>query len=1272
MTAIDFVTLLVLKTVILSVAALLCWMVLHLLPVRSPSLHRAVWGGVILLGVLGAGLPLTFFVPVESDSFVSSAPLATTEAVPPSTNHAAMPMESSAVSVVIDIPKVSQGETSDVVSIPITSEKPNTFERIIPPVPTVASMLLIVWFAGFTFLLLRRFLQYRSLLAQLADAIPVQGKNLDQWHSILNEYDISSENLSLLISREIGPALTRTSRGSAIVVPKNLWEETTPEIKDGILRHELAHYRQRDLTVCGVMRFLALFHWFNPLARLAVSKFEEATEWACDVAAFGRHEQGEHRFAEAMLAIHEAAPNMILHRFAFGGGRLTKRAKLLRNFIKNPKENVMKKLLIVSVAAILFIAGAVHVRFVAQDITIPHSVARRHTYAMTEQFDPAITNSDNPTMTLTVLDPDDKPITGATGLTHRFDRDQGRIFKRFTTDENGQALFELPKKSNVGTFTVTVQTPGWTPFHARWEMEKKPGDLPAACSVKLEKARTIGGIVKNEDGQAVTGVKVEFSFPLGRHTNADPSMGNSSSATTDADGRWTYASLPEDESDLRYGLDLLHANYLPTRDGNADVSQMLPDGEGKVNYVSIIRRGLRFGGVVKDSSGNTIGGAKVEIEFRDVDGGQEQRYRQTMADAEGRFQFENCPVSKRTVIVGWAAGFAAQYLETAVTADAPPVELVLPPEKPLRLKFVDVKGNPIRTASACVGHWGPLGGYTPILSKMLRNEKNWGAQLVLPVDDDGVWTWSEAPRGPMQMNITAPGFMGRTVSVEGGGEPITVTLTLSLQITGKVVDDATGKKIPEFAVIEGIVFDKSGPTGEVNLRPNWQTQRTSRERNGAFTCRFESPEYERMLRVEAEGYQPCDSRRIKNDEGRIELEFRLKRLSGMELARQEKARTGRTGRVVDPDGKPAAFATIIYATNSPSGGIGLSMHHLEGHAHKSTKADQDGRFTLPPIELDESKNECYAFVVIHDSGFVRIEQDDFEKTYNLAKKSDAPAIRLEPWAEFEGKVMIGSNPAADTDVDFNLFEGMLSDRSKPRIGMTFFAKTDAHGRVVIKRVAPGRYRFARTQSVQQSDGMSPRYPIEATLVDLKPGEKKIVNLGGKGRPVVGRIETTPELKKLLGQGDQRVSIHAVLPPMPNIEPPKLPDDLQAEWEKIQAEAEKLQNEPEKLQALRENGLKKVLAFAEDWQKNSPSMKEQEKWQEKNLEVMNSGYMGMIDKDGRFRVDDVPAGDWTFRCDLYTGPMMQHAGAATPKNFTIPEIPGGRSDEPFDLGEIEVE
>src|SRR5262249_15655892 len=61
-------------------------------------------------------------------------------------------------------------------------------------------------------------------------------------------------------------------------------------------------------------------------------------------------------------------------------------------------------------------------------------------------------------------------------------------------------------------------------------------------------------------------------------------------------------------------------------------------------------------------------------------------------------------------------------------------------------------------------------------------------------------------------------------------------------------------------------------------------------------------------------------------------------------------------------------------------------------------------------------------------------------------------------------------------------------------------------------------------------------------------------------------------------------------------------------------------------------------------------------------------------DGTIRADDVPAGE--YRLTLrYSGDPIHTLGAAperiaqVTRQFTIPEIPGGRSDEPFDLGTL---
>ena len=66
-----------------------------------------------------------------------------------------------------------------------------------------------------------------------------------------------------------------------------------------------------------------------------------------------------------------------------------------------------------------------------------------------------------------------------------------------------------------------------------------------------------------------------------------------------------------------------------------------------------------------------------------------------------------------------------------------------------------------------------------------------------------------------------------------------------------------------------------------------------------------------------------------------------------------------------------------------------------------------------------------------------------------------------------------------------------------------------------------------------------------------------------------------------------------------------------------------------------------------------------------------------EKDGSFRVDDVPAG--AYRCTTYFSGLgrPQYASASGQRIaelqhfFTVPEIPGGRSDEPLDLGTINL-
>ena len=79
----------------------------------------------------------------------------------------------------------------------------------------------------------------------------------------------------------------------------------------------------------------------------------------------------------------------------------------------------------------------------------------------------------------------------------------------------------------------------------------------------------------------------------------------------------------------------------------------------------------------------------------------------------------------------------------------------------------------------------------------------------------------------------------------------------------------------------------------------------------------------------------------------------------------------------------------------------------------------------------------------------------------------------------------------------------------------------------------------------------------------------------------------------------------------------------------------------------------------DWTRNEP--------------VEIGSFAAHIDKDGGFRIEDIPSGQHTL--DVRVSAPSQGAGgpviARAKRDFTLPEMPDGRSNEPLDLGTITV-
>jgi peroxiredoxin len=324
-----------------------------------------------------------------------------------------------------------------------------------------------------------------------------------------------------------------------------------------------------------------------------------------------------------------------------------------------------------------------------------------------------------------------------------------------------------------------------------------------------------------------------------------------------------------------------------------------------------------------------------------------------------------------------------------------------------------------------------------------------------------------------------------------------------------------------------------------------------------------------LIRIDAPGYKPAVSRAFQPNEGSQTFHFALKRTPGL------------MGIVLLPDGEPAAQAEVAVATEK--NWLILNSGRFEHDRNFATvMTGPDGRFTLPPQD-----NE-FVLIVTSDAGYAEVSSDDFAKSSRLV---------LQPWGKIEGGVRIGPRPGSDQEVQFQPFSpgrkrGFL-------VSHRYTTQTDDRGRFRFDRVIPGSGRASRVVAVELSGGATRATPCWPESVYIKPGQTAQVTIGGKGRPVTGRIviDGTPESPV-------------------------------------------------------------------DWTLNDP------------VEIGASGgwFASKIDKDGRFRIEDVPAGKWvlSFPVNAEPDPRLRGAGTVIGKvnmPFTVPDMPTGRSNEPLDLGTI---
>ncbi|MCX5659418.1 MAG: redoxin domain-containing protein [Planctomycetota bacterium] len=489
----------------------------------------------------------------------------------------------------------------------------------------------------------------------------------------------------------------------------------------------------------------------------------------------------------------------------------------------------------------------------------------------------------------------------------------------------------------------------------------------------------------------------------------------------------------------------------------------------------------------------------------------------------------------------------------------------------------------------------------------------------LESDAEGKFTYSSAPDDEILIDVYKRGYADNRKFKAVAGAENKVVLLPPTKVKATVVDAATGEPVKGFTVIRGIDFKNGGAV--FFQRDNGPSMERANVSDGAFSLELTYPYPAYVLRVEAAGYKPADSEPVALDGKEHALAFRLVKGDSVKV------------RVDGVDGQPLAGAKAYLVV----GGNPLQIANGRIDARMSNSGfaadtDEKGVATFPP------QAGAFRVVVADDRGFVNVESKDL-----LELKSQV--VQLKPWGSIHGQLRSGTHPVPNEQIAIHEYisEDPFRDFNAPRVYAYNNLKTDAEGKFQAERVVPGEVTVNRVVVVNDRMHMF----TNVTRVKVEPGKTVDVVIGGTGRPVTGRIELPADLLK----SGAWVTAMATIMTRAEYPPTPVPVEVQVK------------------------GGEAVNAWFMSWRltpEGKAWMDEQRAFQQR---IKNFSFR--VGPDGTFSVDGVPPGDYAVSVSFSKPGGNGGFGPAIPSNylgsagvdFTMPEIPGGVSDEPLALPPI---
>lgn len=876
----------------------------------------------------------------------------------------------------------------------------------------------------------------------------------------------------------------------------------------------------------------------------------------------------------------------------------------------------------------------------------------------TRAADPA-----RPTLTGTVVDAEGKPLSNATIFISTAAPKVGAgvlcpscyadCRKQTTSDAAGQ--FTIPSLDPELRFQILVVAPEHQP---KFVDKVDPAEKPIKVTLKpraggaTPNQRLVGRVV-DPDGSPVAGAVVNIrgvtrgeSTRFGGNKDIDPL------AVTDGQGEFVING--QDAFDAA-GVDVVARGFAK------GIFQRLETG-GKVHELKLAAGASIKGRVLKD--GKPLAGVEIGVSGTERNSEIYVGNYSVATDAEGRFLFVNLPAKTSYQLYGLMKSLTehgsipARVVRLGNDGDTFDAgELTVTPGFTLagELRLKDGKPVPANTRV------------------LLSRENAWDSHQTtaatngqfrfenVPAECVGLSTrikgYQMSPRNGSIDPLNPYHLIGRIVTnkldlivefvpgenatrLEGDQmavreEPLrgveAAPVGGDIKVTGTAIDAETKQPLPAFTVTPG------RKSRYYNAQFDWLTSRQTEHSNGAFTVYFNKQSEPPAVLLEADGYLPQASGAIGN--------------SGTNISIALKKGAGYGGVVLNPDSSPATNIAV-YLTDAKNGvyldGNTLAVRDNLYPGTKKTITDAEGRFAFKP-QID-----AYSVIVVAEAGYAEVPLDTLGRNR---------VVRLEPYAQIAGQLLIGSRPGTNETIRLGLAHVPYASYPRHLAALSLFmtTHTDGKGRFSFKQVPPvavevyhePKVRDSRTGTIAQS---------QTTKFMAQPGQTHELSLGGKGRPVIGRLEVTG-YDGVINFRQDVFNLETVVP-----QPVVMPD-LSSLAKAFSAKLGLLESLAEKLAAQEEFQAQQEAAQAglRDFYRTAAG---REHFFQSRRFALNFA------SDGSFRVEDVPGGKYGLRIDLresgddftrYNSPQI----AQLQKEFEVPEAPGGRSDEPYDLGTIKL-